>query len=176
MFSFFTTYLTIGHGLALPMAGTLFGTMQVAAFLGRLGVGFLADRLNAIRPILLIMSGAGASASIAMGLLDPGWPRVVLFVFAALIGLAAATWNGLFLAEIARVVPAEQVGQATAGTTFFTFAAYMVTPPIFAGIVVVTDYQTAYLVAAVAAMFSLVCLVAARPTPDHPPSKAGHRQ
>lgn len=177
MFSFFTTYLTVDHGLSLPLAGTLFGTMQVAAFLGRLGIGVLADRLNAIRPILLIMSAAGSCACIAMGMLDPDWPRALLFAVAAFIGLAAATWNGLFLAEIALVVPSEQVGQATAGTTFFTFAAYMATPPVFAGIVVLTSYQTAYAAAAIAALFSFGCLLFVRPTPvDGPSSEAGHRQ
>lgn len=176
MFSFFTTYLTVNHGLGLPLAGALFGTMQVAAFAGRLGVGVLADRLGAMRQILLTMSAAGSISCIAMSALDPEWPRIALFAFAALIGLAAASWNGLFLAEIAIVVPAEKVGQATAGTTFFTFTAYMVTPPVFAGIVVLAGYQAAYGVIALAALFGFCCLLFARPVPrDEQPTEAGCR-
>jgi len=177
MFSFFTTYLTDSLGLGLALAGALFAAMHIAAFIGRLGVGVLADRLNAIRPILLAMSAAGACACIAMGALDPDWPKPVLFGFAVFIGFAAATWNGLFLAEIAIVVPPENVGQATAGTTFFTFTAYMVTPPIFAGVVVLAGYQVAYGVAALAALFSFGCLLITRQSqPPHLSPEAGHRQ
>ena len=114
------------------------------------------------------MSAAGACACVAMGFLDPDWPGAFLFVFAAFIGLAAATWNGLFLAEIAMVVPPDRVGQATAGTTFFTFTAYMVTPPVFAGVVIFASYQAAYGMAAMAAMFSFACLLIARPVPLDP--------
>jgi MFS family permease len=163
MFSFLTTYLTDGLGLGLPFAGALFATMQVAAFLGRLGAGVVADRIGAFRPVLMAMSLAGAVSCVVMGILDPEWPRLVLFVIAALTGLGAATWNGLFLAEIARVVPAEMVSQATAGTTFFTFVAYMVTPPAFAGLVLTAGYQAAFGAAAVAALFALACLLISRP-------------
>lgn len=159
VFSFFTTYLTGSLGLSLPFAGSLFATMQVAAFLGRLGAGVLADRIGGFRPVLMAMSLAGASACIVMGLLDPGWHDAALYPVAALIGLAAATWNGLFMAEIALIVPADKVGQATAGTTFFTFAAYMVTPPIFAGVALAAGYQIAYGAAAMAALFSFGCLL-----------------
>lgn len=163
LFSFLTTYLTDELGLGLPLAGTLFATMQIAAFLGRLGAGVIADRIGAFRPVLMAMSLAGSVACVVMGALDPEWPRPVLFVVAALTGLAAATWNGLFLAEIARVVPAETVSQATAGTTFFTFVAYMLTPPAFAGLVLIAGYQTAFGATAIAALFALVCLLSSQP-------------
>lgn len=165
VFSFFTTYLTGVLGLGLAFAGSLFATMQVSAFLGRLGAGVVADRVGAFRPVLMAMSLAGAGACIVMVSLRPEWSGTVLYPIAALIGLAAATWNGLFLAEIARIVPAEKVGQATAGTTFFTFVAYMVTPPVFAGLVLVGGYQAAYGAVAVAALYSFLCLARTGPVP-----------
>ena len=166
IFSFLTTYLTDGLGLGLPFAGTLFATMQVAAFVGRLGAGVVADRVGAFRPVLMAMSLTGAASCILMAVLDPDWPPAVLVAIAAITGLSAATWNGLFLAEIARVVPAEAVSQATAGTTFFTFVAYMVTPPVFAVLVIGAGYHAAYGAAAVAALFSFGCLLSARALPE----------
>ena len=160
--SFMTTYLTDGVGLELQFAGTLFATMQVSAFAGRLGAGVLADRIGAFRPVLIGMSIAAAIAGVVLGNLDPAWPHAVLFVIAALTGLAASTWNGLFLAEIARIVPPDDIGQATAGTTFFTFIGYMLVPPAFALIVRLAGYQVAYYAIATAALFALVCLLRMR--------------
>ena len=126
-------------------------------------------RANGFRPVLMAMSLAGSVACVVMGALNPEWPRPVLFVIAALTGLAAATWNGLFLAEIARIVPAETVSQATAGTTFFTFVAYMLTPPAFAGLVLIAGYQTAFGATAIAALFALACLLYSHPGQESMP-------
>ena len=60
-------------------------------------------------------------------------------------------------------MPTEAIGQATAGTTFFTFIGYMVTPPAFAVIVRLAGYQAAYYAMAVAAVFALACMAWARP-------------
>ena len=159
LFSFFTTYMTDGLGLGLGLAGALFATMQVVSFGGRLCAGVLADRIGSFRAVLIGMSLAATCGCVLMASIKPDWPTSVLFAVAGLIGLTAATWNGLFLAEIARVVPPDQVGQATAGSTFFTFVAYMATPPAFALAIHLTDYQVAFFLAGVAAFLAFGCLV-----------------
>ncbi|MFK7944521.1 MAG: MFS transporter [Paracoccaceae bacterium] len=159
VFSFFTTYMTDGLGLGLVFAGALFATMQIASFAGRLSAGVLADYVGAFRPVLIAMSLAAAGSCLLMAIVDASWPLPVMFAVAALTGLAAATWNGLFLAEIARVVAPGEVGSATAGTTFFTFIAYMFTPPAFALIVYFSSYQAAFLLVACAALSAFGFLV-----------------
>lgn len=158
VFAFFTTYMIDGLGLGLAFAGTLFAVMQVASFSGRIGAGFVADRIGSLRLVLLAMSLAAATACLILSLLQADWSIPVLVVVAVFIGATAATWNGLFLAEIARCVPQDQVSAATAGVTFFTFVAYMLTPPSFALLVYLFDYQFAYCVSACAALFSFACL------------------
>lgn len=158
LFSFFTTFMTDGLGLSLVLAGALYATMQVVSFVGRLSAGVLADRVGAFRPVLIGMSLAAAAACVLMVFIDASWPKAVLFCAAGLTGLAAATWNGLFLAEIARVVPADTVGQATAGSTFFTFVAYMATPPIFALVVYFANYQVAFILVGCAALSAFAFL------------------
>lgn len=158
MFSFFTTFLTDGLGLGLALAGTLFATMQIVSFVGRLAAGVLADRIGSFRVVLIGMSLTAAGSCVLMAMADAAWPTPLLFILAGFAGLAAATWNGLFLAEIARVVPTEMVGQATAGTTFFTFVAYMCTPPIFALAVLLVDYQGAFILAGCMALVAFAFL------------------
>lgn len=159
LFSFFTTFMTDGLGLGLVLAGALFATMQVVSFVGRLSVGILADRVGAFRPVLMGMSLAAAAACGLMVFIDASWPREILFIVSGLIGLAAATWNGLFLAEIARVVPQDLVGQATAGSTFFTFLAYMITPPVFALAVHISNYEAAFILVGCAALSAFAFLL-----------------
>ena len=66
----------------------------------------------------------------------------------ALAGIAAGSWNGIYLGEIARAAPEREVGQATAGSTFFVFIGYAFAPAIFGGLVTLTGgYATPYVLA-----------------------------
>jgi len=164
--SFMTTYLTDGLGLTLALAGAIYATLQMASFGGRVMVGFIADRLGSTRRMMVLMALASASALVLVAHFDAGWPRPVLFACAALAGVCVATWNGLFLAEIAKVAPPDEVGEATASSTFFTFVAYMIAPPLFATLVWLMDYSSAYLCVAVLVLSAAVVLVLSpRPGP-----------
>ena len=158
LFSFFTTFMTDGLGLGLALAGALFATMQITSFVGRLAAGVLADFIGSFRIVLIGMSLSAVGSCLLMAVTDATWPTSVLFIVAGFAGLAGATWNGLFLAEVARLVPDELVGQATAGTTFFTFVAYMCTPPLFALAVLLTDYEVAFLLAGCMAFIAFAFL------------------
>jgi hypothetical protein len=72
--------------------------------------------------------GVSAIATLAAG---PAWPGWLLFVFASIFGATPVGWNGVFLAEVARIAPAGQVSQATGGCLFFTFLGVVVTPLLF---------------------------------------------
>jgi hypothetical protein len=50
---------------------------------------------------------------------------------AALFGGTAVAWNGVFLAEIARLAPAREVAAATGGALFCTFGGALVGPSVF---------------------------------------------
>ncbi len=142
--AFLTTYLTDGLGLRLALAGALYSTMHVASLFGRLVVGVLADWLGSIRLMLTLMAVASALALVLLSSLEPGWPPALLFLAAALAGIGISTWNGLYLAEIARLAPPDEVSEATAAGTFFTFAIYTVAPPVFAGLVWLGGYGLAW--------------------------------
>jgi MFS family permease len=143
-FSFLTTYLTDGLGLTLTVAGAIYSAMQLSSFAGRVVVGIVADRLGSTRLMMIAMAIASCGSAILLAQFSADWPCALLFAGAGLVGLSVATWNGLFLAEIAKLVPSETVGEATAGATFFTFLAYMVAPPLFGTMVWFAGYSVAY--------------------------------
>ena len=73
-------------------------------------------------------------------------------------GLTVGTWNGLFLAQVARIVPGEHVGAATAASGFFVFVTYMVTPPAFGWLAGNLGYDTAFILVSFAPLVALVIL------------------
>lgn len=145
--AFFVTFLAVGLGYDVKLAGLLFALNQGASAAGRIGLGFLADWIGSPRPILCALSLASAASAIAIASMGPDWPLYLLILVAIGTGLSIATWNGLYMAEIAALAP-ETASQATAGATFFVFGTYVVMPPL-AGLVIATlGYRAAFLMVA----------------------------
>ncbi|HET9735545.1 MAG TPA: MFS transporter [Burkholderiales bacterium] len=129
--TYLVTFLTDDFALTLVLAGIVMAVSQVASVAGRLAWGALADRALARRTMLGLLGlgmGVSAIATLAAG---PNWPAWLLFLFASLFGATAVGWNGVYLAEVARIAPPGQVSQATGGCLFFTFLGVVVTPLLF---------------------------------------------
>ena len=143
--TYLVTFLTESFALTLVFAGLVMAVSQLASVVGRIAWGAIADRVLTRRTMLgLLGIGMGASAMATLAA-SPGWPPALLFAFAALFGATAVGWNGVFLAEVARIVPREQVSQATGGCLFFTFLGVVVTPPAFnAALAFAGSYSIAY--------------------------------
>jgi predicted MFS family arabinose efflux permease len=75
-----------------------------------------------------------------------------------LIGLSVGTWNGLYLAEIARLVKPEDVGRATAGAAFFGFATYMIVPVLMGFGIVHLGFRGSFMTVSLAAVVATVIL------------------
>lgn len=161
--TYLVTFLTESFALSLVFAGLVMAVSQVASVVGRIAWGAIADRAVARRTMLGLLGigmGASAIATLAAG---PGWPGPLLFVFAAAFGATAVGWNGVFLAEVARIVPRGQVSPATGGCLFFTFLGVVVTPPAFnAALSMAGSYSIAYAVFGVPALVVGGWLLAAR--------------
>jgi MFS family permease len=129
--TYLVTFLVDSFALSLVLAGAVMAVSQVASVIGRIVWGALADRVVARRTMLgLLGLGMGLSAMATLAA-TPDWPRWLLFAFASAFGATAVGWNGVFLAEVARVAPAGQVSQATGGCLFFTFLGVVLTPLVF---------------------------------------------
>ncbi len=144
--SFLVVYLTNAAGLDLVLAGALLSASQLAGAAGRLGWGFVADRVAAPRLLLLGIALLMATAAGLISLLTAAWPLAAITAVVILLGATASGWNGVFLAEIIRDVKPAEVGLATAGSMMFAYMGTVLGPSLFAALASAVGFPNAYLV------------------------------
>ncbi len=121
-----------GAGLGPVQAGLLMAASQGAGVIGRIAWGWASDHWIApSRMLALLALGMGLSALLA-GCITAAWPLALLFALAMAFGATATGWNGVYLAEVARLAPAGSAGALTGGTLFFTFCGAFAGPSAFA--------------------------------------------
>jgi MFS family permease len=132
LFSFTVTWLVETRAMSLVQAGSAFAAMQGAGVAARIALGWLADRTGRPSANLVVQGFAAAAAVLVFASLPAGAGLVLTSALAALAGFVAASWNGIYLAEVARLVPRDRVSDATSGSTLFTFLGYVAGPALFA--------------------------------------------
>ena len=70
----------------------------------------------------------------AAAALTPTSPLAAIVVLCAVYGASAVGWNGVFLAEVARIAPPGKVGTVTGGVMLFNFSGAVLGPPVFGAI------------------------------------------
>jgi MFS family permease len=135
LMTYLVTYLTKQFGMRLVVAGLALSTALTAGIAGRIVWGAIADRFIPPRLMLGFLGVAMSAGAVAMALVSPSWPLGVILLVSTFFGATAIGWNGIYLAEVARLAPPGAAGEATGGTLFFTFSGVVVAPPIFGMIV-----------------------------------------
>lgn len=141
--SFFVVYLTQHVGLTLVMAGGAMAAGMIGSVVARLMWGVVADRW--VRPrALLAWIGIGTSlATVTMALITPAWPLFSIYAVGIAMGMTSVAWNGVFLAEIARIAPKGDIGMATSASMIFTYGGVVFCPVLCWGLIIATGGYTA---------------------------------
>jgi predicted MFS family arabinose efflux permease len=91
------------------------------------------------------------------------WPFMTLAALCFAFGLTASGWNGLFLAEVARLAPAGRVSEATGGVLITSFAGLVLGPPLFGLLVAWSgSYVPGFLTMAAASLAGAALLIRRR--------------
>lgn len=128
-----TVFVTLGTrelGLNHIEAGMALACAQAGGLIGRLGWGFVAMRLNASRAVLVVIGLGMAFCAALLGLDGASLGRTGQFAIAALFGLTASGWNGVFVAEIARLAPQDRVGETTGAVLTASYAGLLAAPAV----------------------------------------------
>ncbi|MFZ7125326.1 MAG: MFS transporter [Desulfobacterales bacterium] len=151
LISFLVTYLAEDIGMTLVRAGIMLSAAQSAGIIGRIAWGALADRYHNSRFLLAMLGIVMAVMSVVAALFSPAWPHPAILAVCVLFGSVAIGWNGVYLAEVTRLVRPEYAAMATGGSLFFTYCGVLMGLPAFSLIVDKTgSYAAGFYCAAVA--------------------------
>jgi MFS family permease len=147
LFSFSVTYLT-QRGMPLAEAGFAYACMQGAGVFARIFLGFLADRTGQPAANLTVQAFIAAGCVLAYAFLPEGAPLPVVAGIACLAGFFGCSWNGIYMAEIARLAPPAMIADASSGSTLVVFLGYVAGPTLFAAAVPAWGWHIPFAVAA----------------------------
>ncbi len=145
--SFFISFLSLGMGWTLTDAGIAYSIAMGAGIAGRLLWGWVGSVY--VPPILLlaVLGLVMGLACMAIGLVDASWQRPAVWVVAFIYGLTGIGYQGVLLAEIARISPPGMAGVVTGGAVFFAYMGMITFPGSFGLILALTgSYQTAFVI------------------------------
>ncbi|MDP3520027.1 MAG: hypothetical protein Q8S02_05335 [Hydrogenophaga sp.] len=93
-----------------------------------------------------------ALSAIANACLAPAAPQALVLALLVAFGASATGWNGVYLAEVARLAPPGMASAATGGSLAITFFGVVLGPMVFGGIAsAFGSYRAGYLLLAIPA-------------------------
>jgi len=159
--TYLVSYLKLELGYSLLAAGLVFSAAQISGALGRVLWGAVADHVFKPRSVLAALGLVMALCGFAVASFTAAWSAAAVLTVCVLYGATAVGWNGVFLAEVARLAPEGRVAFLTGGTQFFTFAGVLIGPPLFGAIVSLTgSYGAGFVATAVLPLFLVVVMLA----------------
>lgn len=149
-------------GWGLIEAGLVLTASQVGGVSGRLFWGWLADHTGDAFSALLFLGAVMVVSSLLCVMLRPDTPMIIACVLFFVMGSTASGWNGAYLAEVARLVPRENISTATGGSLVYVNSGKAIGPVIFANVaLLIGNYAITFALLAVPAAAGLWCLWAA---------------
>jgi predicted MFS family arabinose efflux permease len=131
LMAYLVTFLFEDLGWSLVAAGVALTVAQAGGVIGRILWGYVADRWLSPTMMLIVIALMLTTGAVGTALLRPESSPWILFPVLVIFGASAIGWNGVFLAEIARLAPAGQASVATGGTLCITFLGVVLGPPLF---------------------------------------------
>jgi MFS family permease len=164
--SYFVTYLVEDAARPYAEAGEMLAWASGIAIAGRVFWGSLAGRVLPSRPLLAFLAWAMVGATVCVVMLGPDSARLWIIGAGLLMGATTVSWNGVHLAEVARLAPKGNASVATAGVLFCCFSGLLVLPGAFGAIVAITgNYDLGFYVAAAPTLITGIILLRRTKTP-----------
>jgi MFS family permease len=148
--SYLVVVLTERALLSVAVAGGALSVAMVAGIFGRLFWGVLADFGFSARSVLGLLGVMMAICAGLIAYIDNTWSMSLIYLLAFVFGASAIGWNGVYLAEVARIAPPGQAGSATGASLAMTYSGVVLLPSVFWLVHAVTDsYAPGFMLVAV---------------------------
>ncbi len=131
LIAFAMTMLATELGWSLVDAGLAAAVMQLAGMVGRISWSLIADRFGHGLIMLSALGLAMVGFALITSGMQPSWPTAAILVVLAAFGSCLIGWNGIYMAETARVSGPRDTGVATGGVLMFNFSGVIIAPATF---------------------------------------------
>lgn len=156
--TFFVSLGVRDLGLSHLEAAAALACAQAGGLLGRLGWGLLATTIESARSVLIGLGLGMAVCAATLGFCGDMLGKPGLYALAAAFGLTASGWNGVFLAEVARLAPQDRIGETTGAVLTASYAGLLVTPLLMSAIETFAGLTGAFIGLAMLALSGTVVL------------------
>ena len=129
--SYLAVFLTERAGMSLVVAGAVFSTAMLGGVVGRIVWGLIADVAGNASAVLGLLGIVMGGSMLVLTQVNGQWPYAAVVVLCVALGASAIGWNGVYVAELARVAPDGRIAQATGGALAMTYFGVVVTPFVF---------------------------------------------
>ncbi len=160
--AFFVTYAVQVLGLPHITAGLLLAIAQGGGLVGRLTWGVVAMRIGSAGKVLVGLGLAMSVCAVLLALTRPDWPLPVMGLVAFLLGLTASGWNGVFLAEVARLAPEGRVAEATGAVLMASYTGLLIGPAVVATLAGIGTLSLSYAVVGATTLLATLVLFGGR--------------
>jgi MFS family permease len=158
--SYLVTYLTLEINISFVAAGFILAVTQLASVFARVFWGWVADRFFSPRQVMVILGVIMAICSMITGLLTKTWSFGLIISVMSVFGASAIGWNGVYMAEVARVSPPGLIASTTGASLFFTYLGGIACPSGFAYVIMATEsYQYGFIIFGVLALVTSLNLL-----------------
>jgi nitrate/nitrite transporter NarK len=130
--TFGVTLLVEEVGYSLVAAGFLLALVFAAGVTARIVWGWIADLVGDSLLVLAAISAAMVVCCIVLTFVSSSWPGWALMLLFVVFGATGVAWNGIFIAEAARLAPQGQVSPAVGGAMVWNFGGVLFGPALFA--------------------------------------------
>jgi MFS family permease len=144
--TFFVTHAVDNLGASHVVAGILLSLGQAGGLIGRLSWGYVATRYGSARAVLIGLGAAMSVMAFTLAAAGPRWPIAALAGIVFLLGLTASGWNGVLLAEVSRLAPAQRVAEATGAVLMASYTGLLIGPSVVAAFAAVGTLSLSYAV------------------------------
>jgi nitrate/nitrite transporter NarK len=112
-------------------AGIVLSSSMFAGIVGRILWGVIADYWGNPRLLLALLGVVMAACALFMSMISAAWPFAAVLLLCVIFGATAVGWNGVYIAEVARVAPEGKVAVATGASLALTYFGAVVFPFAF---------------------------------------------
>ena len=159
--AFFVTLAVGQWGLPHVTAGLVLAVAQAGGLAGRLGWGLVASWATP-RAVLCGLGLGMAACAMALGVAGSTLPLPLLFALAAVFGLTASGWNGVFVAEITRLAPPDRIAETSGAALTAAYGGLLVGPAIVAAVAAAWSLGAAFVVLGFACAVAAFLIAGAR--------------